>query len=419
MPIKIAFHTFGCKLNQMETEAVAELFAKEGFEISDVRDADLFFVNTCAVTGKAEAKSRKYLRRLAEQHPGKVIAAGCLAQAKPAELAEAAEFRMVLDTSEKGDAARLAVESSGFRVYVSDKPRGNFINGCGNRYRSRSFIKIQDGCDHNCAYCIVPKLRGASVSLPVQGVVRQVEGALSGDPREIVLTGVDIGSYRDGKSDLADLLEVLLNIQDLVRIRLSSVEPPGFTDRLLELCASSAKVCPHFHLPLQSGSDAVLQRVKRSYSAADYLTLVNNIAGKIPDARIGADIIVGLPGEGSDEFMETADLIEKSPITHLHVFPFSFRPGTAFDHRDDTIPAVEKAARSRKLRNIAARKNHLFLNSQVGKIRTVFFEENGGGFTDNYVRVVTGNCDLRGFHRIELEEIHPRQNAVFGKPINP
>ena len=417
MPLKIAFHTFGCKLNQMETEAVAELFAKEGFEISDVREADLFFVNTCAVTGKAEAKSRKYLRRLAQQHPGQVIAAGCLAQAKPAELAEAADFKMILGTSEKGDAVRLEAKDAGFQVYVAAKPRGSFIEGGGNRFRSRSFIKIQDGCDHRCAYCIVPKLRGASVSLPVQDVARQVEDVLSGEPREIVLTGVDIGSYREGKSELSDLLEVLLSMDDLIRIRLSSVEPPGFTHRLLEICASSPEICPHVHLPLQSGSDAVLQRVGREYSAGDYLELVNDISHKIPEARIGADVIVGLPGEGDKEFRETAELLEKSPITHLHVFPFSWRPGTKFERRDDIVPASEKAARSRKLRNIAARKNNHFLQSQTGKIRTVFFEENGSGFTDNYIRVVMENCDLRGFHDIELLEIHPRLNAVWGRLI--
>jgi len=412
--LKIAFHTLGCKLNQVETEAVAQMFAAKGCEVADEAEADLVFVNTCAVTGKAEAKSRKLLRRLAQAHPGRVIAAGCYAQAKTSELTKLGDFRLILGTGEKGEALKALAEPAGQKVYVAERPQGQFLTAAGYRFHSRAFIKIQDGCSHKCAYCIVPLLRGASVSLNADEVIRQVKKALADKPREIVLTGVDIGSYRQQDLDLAGLLEKLIALDEVVRIRLSSVEPMDFNDRLVEVCASSSKICPHFHIPLQSGSTEVLQGINRPYTSEEYLELTGELAELIPHVRIGADVVAGLPGEGETQFAETCALIEKSPLTHLHIFPFSPRPGTEFDAEADIIPYPVKVRRAQELQKLGAEKNLAFIAGQKGKIRQVFFEDCGEGFTDNYIRIKLDDDTVRGFHFVRIGGKLPAGKSVQG-----
>lgn len=417
MPLKVAFHTFGCKLNQVETEAVAEMFAAEGFEIGDEREADLFFVNTCAVTGKAEAKSRRFLRKLAEKYPGRVIAAGCYAQAKPLEAAALAEMKMVLGTAEKYRVVKLLENASGMEIHVTENPGGHFIPLSGRRFRSRAFVKIQDGCDHGCSYCIVPVLRGGSVSLPVEEVICRVKEAVSGNSPEIVLTGVDVGSYRDGGAGLSGLLEKLISIPGLVRIRLSSIEPPGVTGELIEICAGSAKICNHFHLPLQAGSDKILRAMGRGYTGKEYLELTEAVRSKMPDARIGADVVAGFPGEEDADFEDTFELVKQSPLTHIHVFPFSVRPGTVFSEKDDMIPHQVKAERAERLRKVIADKNRLFIRNQLGRVKEVYFEESGSGFTDNYIRVSVPGEKLTGFHAVKLVSADPETGRVIGERV--
>ncbi len=414
---KIAFHTFGCKLNQVETEAVAEMFASRRYKVVQGEEADLFFVNTCAVTGKAEAKSRRYLIKLARAHPGQVIAMGCMSQARASELAEKADFRLILGTSERKDALRLLDECSRSRIYVADNPLGGFIPHRFHFFKSRAFVKIQDGCDNNCSFCIVPKLRGPSVSLDADSVVNQVREMLSGGICEVVLTGVDIGSYDDGEANLNRLLVRLTSIPELVRIRLSSVEPPGFTPELIETCTTNDKICPHFHLPLQSGSDKILRLMGRSYSAEEFLNITRQLSRKDAYVRIGADVIVGHPGEDEDCFRETYDLIAQSPITHIHIFPFSARPLTEFLPQDDKIPAQVKNERSAALRRLISEKNRRFLKSQIGHRKLVYFEENGRGFTDNYIRVVLREKNLQGFREVEIRQILEDGKTVMAKLI--
>ena len=417
MPLKVAFHTFGCKLNQVETEAVAEMFATEGFEIGDEREADLFFVNTCAVTGKAEAKSRRFLRKMAKQYPGKVIAAGCYAQAKPLEVAALAEMKMVLGTAEKLQAVKLLENASRMEVHVAENPAGHFVPLSGRRFRSRAFVKIQDGCDHGCSYCIVPVLRGGSVSLPVEEVISRVREAVSGNSPEVVLTGVDIGSYRDCGVNLSGLLEKLISLPELVRIRLSSIEPPGISESLIDICAGSARICKHFHLPLQAGSDKILRAMGRGYTGREYLNLTAAIRDKMPDARIGADVVTGFPGEEDADFEDTFELVEQSPLTHIHVFPFSVRPGTVFSEKDDIVPHQVKAERAERLRKIIADKNRSFIRNQLGRIKDVYFEESGSGFTDNYIRVSVPGEKLTGFHAVKLRSADPETGRVFGERV--
>lgn len=401
--MKVAFHTFGCKLNQVETEAVASLFADAGYEIVKRGEADLYFVNTCAVTGRAEGKCRRLVRRLARERPGKVIAAGCLAQLQRDKIAPEMDLRMVLGVNERFRVMELLSESG--KVFVSEDPGGEIVSLGGNRFRSRTFIKIQDGCDQGCSYCIVPHLRGGSVSLEHDLVIDRVRAAMKTMPREVVLTGVDIGSYRDRSGlNLAGLLGRLEAIPEVIRIRLSSVEPPGFSRELIEAIAGSEKVCPHFHIPLQSGSDRILKRMNRGYQVGWYFELVRDLADRFPDARIGADVIVGFPGETEDDFRRTMEIVRDSLINHIHIFPFSPRPGTEFEPEDDRIPWKVKDQRANVLRDIVSEKYGMFLRRMMGKVKTVFFEGDGskGGFTDNYIRVVSPGVKDSGFRRIRL-----------------
>ena len=414
--MKAAFYTLGCKLNQVETDAAAASFKQQGYEIVQGEEADVYFINTCAVTSKAEAKSRRLVRKLAREFPGKVIAAGCLVQLKREKIALLDGLKMALGTKERFDFFN-APENCG-NLCVSDNPVGSFSPHRGDYFRSRAFVKIQDGCDHRCSYCIVPILRGKSVSLDKDSVVLSVTKALENGGKEIVLTGVDIGSYKDASgTTLAELLEKICKLPEVRRIRLSSVEPPGFTEELTNACGTSEKVCPHFHIPLQSGSDNILRRIGRNYTGADYLDLVNKLAGKFPDAKIGADLIVGLPGETDEEFIRTLKIIEQAPITHIHVFPFSPRPGTEFKSTDDRISAEVKAYRAEALKKIVQAKNLEFMNRMRGTVREVFFEGDGskGGFTDNYIRTTTPGKRFSGFQLVKLKEI--RGNGMTAIPV--
>ncbi len=415
--MKIAFHTFGCKLNQVETEAAAAMFADSGYEIVKEGEADLYFINTCAVTARAEGKSRRMVRRLAREHPGKVIAAGCLAQLRREEIAPLEKLRLALGVGERFRVIELLNQSEG-KVFVSPAPGGEILPLGGNRFRSRAFIKIQDGCDRECSYCIVPKLRGGSVSLGWEQVLGLARKAMSQQPREVVLTGVDIGSYRDASGlNLAGLLRKLEALPEVVRIRLSSVEPPGFTAELIEAIADSDKICRHFHLPLQSGSDRILERMGRGYDSAYYRGVVEKLGARFPGARIGADVIVGFPGEAEEDFERTLALVDESPVNHIHVFPFSPRPGTEYSPEDDIVPQSVKDERAEKLRRTVSAKYTDFLQRSLGGVETVFFEGDGskGGFTDNYIRVIVPGAKVSGFHPVRLTEA--RLNQVIGELV--
>jgi len=413
--MKIAFHTFGCKLNQVETEAIADRFIRKGWIISNNDDADLFFVNTCAVTRKAEAKGRRLIRQLTIENPGKVVAAGCFAQLKPKEISELGELKYVLGTKDKfGIFDLLSKDTDNLN---EDAASADSLVCSGNNFRSRVFLKIQDGCDHGCSYCIVPKLRGDSVSAHHEVIYKAAESAVSNGPNEIVLSGVDIGSYTDKDGwDLADILTSLVQIPDIFRLRLSSVEPPGFNEKLLEAIEASDKICHHFHVPLQSGSDRILKLMRRGYTRHEYFDLVDNIAHRFPDARMGTDVIVGFPGEGEEDFQQTAELVQNSPITHIHVFPFSPRPGTEYGDIDDISPKT-KAERANLLRRMVNAKNTEFIRKNIGRTATVLFEGDGnrGGLTDNYIRVFSENGVKAGFASVRLSST--KNNRVYGQLI--
>lgn len=418
MNLRVSFHTFGCKLNQVETEAIAEKFAAEGFIITEGQDADLFFVNTCAVTGKAEAKGRRLIRKLAVDNPGKVISAGCLSQLKPEEISSLGNLKMVLGTRERFNAIEYLKTRGTGGIYVDSEPKAAFSSVSGNNFRSRLFVKIQDGCSHRCSYCIVPHLRGDSVSMPVDQVISMVEKSLSNNPNEIVLTGVDIGSYCDEFGvTLSGLIPRLAVINKVKRIRLSSVEPPGFTDALIDACINTEKVCHHFHVPLQSGSDRILNLMKRDYTAEQYFTVIRRLADNFPAARIGTDVIVGFPGEKDSDFEETAHGIELSPLNHIHIFPFSPRPGTDFSEVDDDVKPEIKSERSDILRKIISVKYNDFLEQNMGRIETVFFEGDGsrGGLTGNYIRVFVENYLKPGFVKVRL--IGLKDGKVIGEIV--
>lgn len=418
MSLRVAFHTFGCKLNQVETEAIADKFIAEGFIISDGNDADLFFINTCAVTGKAEAKSRRLIRKLASENPGRVIAAGCLSQLKPDEICALGDLKLVLGTSERFRIIDYLENDGSGNIHVEYEPVHRFPAVSGNNFRSRTFVKIQDGCSHRCSYCIVPHLRGDSVSMPAADVISAVESSTIEKPNEIVLTGVDIGSYKDeAGTDLSELIIQLSAINSVRRIRLSSVEPPGFTNRLIQACLDSEKICHHFHVPLQSGSDRILRSMKRDYSVRQYFQLLKKLKDNFPCARLGTDVIVGFPGETEEDFAMMAEGIENSPLNHIHIFPFSPRPGTEFEAKHDTVLPSIKNERAAVLRKIIDAKYHRFLLENLEKTETVFFEKDGskGGLTGNYIRVFVKNHGEPGFAQVRLKKI--QGGKVYGEIV--
>jgi threonylcarbamoyladenosine tRNA methylthiotransferase MtaB len=416
--LKISFHTFGCKLNQVETEAIVELFTAEGHEVTKEGEGDLIFVNTCAVTGRAEAKARRLLRHLANEYPGQVIAAGCLSQLKPDEIASLGDFKLVLGTKERAQVIALLKAKTALKVHISPSLAGEFFFAGGNFFHSRLFLKIQDGCDRRCSYCVVRIVRGNSISLSADIVEQRVRRSLAKFPREIVLTGVDIGSYQDEKGiSLAGLLSRLEKIPEVVRIRLSSIEPPGFSEELLEICTAGRKICPHFHLPLQSGSDRILKAMGRTYSAHYYAELIQKLAEKLPQVRIGADIIVGFPKETETDFRQTEQLLDESPITHIHVFPFSPRPGTLFMPKDDIIPPQIKEERAMRLKELIYHRNQEYLKRFLDTEKVVFFEEKDSGFTDNYIRVTVPGENLTGFHTVKLTSLSRNNRQMIGEMV--
>ncbi len=413
--LKVSFHTFGCKLNQVETESIAGQFAAEGYEICSDSQADLFIVNTCAVTSRAEAKSRRYIRKLARLSPGKVIAVGCYPQLKYKEAAGIDGVKIAAGVKDKFKI--LSLLNNGDNKVSEDPSLERFPAAEDLNFHSRAFVKIQDGCDHGCGYCVVPLLRGLSVSLNSSIVIERIKRLLSVQ-REIVLTGVDIGSYKDETGcNLADLLNELVKLPDLVRIRLSSIEPPGFSDELLDICASDEKICPHFHLPLQSGSDRILSMMGRGYSASDYIELVKKISAWMPDARIGADVIVGFSHECGEDFNRTKELIDSLPITHIHVFPFSPRPGTKFSVEEDNVPFEIKSDRAEELKKIVHRKREAYIRRFIGKEMMVFFEgaSRDCGFTENYIKVKVPNFGKSGFFKVRIQNISG--DMVYGVAI--
>lgn len=407
MQRKVAFYTLGCKVNSAETDVLAAAFQeRDDYKIVDFEDkSDIYLINTCTVTHQADSQCRQIIRRARRNSPGAVIAViGCYAQADSEKAASIQGVDFVLGTRERFSIFELLENNSCqngpvIRTGLEKDPFLPENNLSYDTSRTRAFLKVQDGCSYKCSYCIIPKVRGESIGRGRHEILKRVTEIRDKGFREIVLTAINLGEYWDGANyRLINLLKDICDIPDIPRIRLSSIEPNCFTEEILEFAASSSTICPHFHIPLQSGSDATLKRMRRKYSTAKYERVIENIAKYLPDASIGADVIVGFPGETEDHFNETYDFIEKLPVTYLHVFRYSPRTGTEAADFGETIHSQISQARSRRLITLGNKKKARFLRDQVGNTAETLFEskefETGyEGFTANYSRV---RCNEKG-----------------------
>ncbi|ATH06862.1 tRNA (N(6)-L-threonylcarbamoyladenosine(37)-C(2))-methylthiotransferase MtaB [Halobacteriovorax marinus] len=392
---KVALHTLGCRLNFSETGSVAKGFTDRGYEIVEFGEkADVIFVNTCTVTDAADSTCRNLIRKAHKSSPeGKIVVAGCYAQMEPETIANMQGVDLVLGTSEKYKVFEYLNEEDTTAIHV-DKTT-DFYGAATTTADShtRAFLKIQDGCNYVCSFCIIPFARGRSKAISINGALENAKKLIEDGFKEIVLTGVNIGEYETSSGEkLTDMVKALLDLEGLERLRLSSVEPNTITDELLEVFKSSPKFKDHFHIPLQSGDDEILKNMRRKYTVADYKKVINKIITAFPNAGIGADIICGFPGETKEQFENTYNLVKELPITHFHVFPYSKRKGTTAGRMDNHIHSATKKERVKSLLHLGEAKLALFSEDQVGSQSEVLFERRTKdglytGYTTNYVKV--------------------------------
>jgi len=396
---KIAFHTLGCKLNFAETSTIARSFSDERFErVAANTKADIYVINTCSVTDAADKKCRQAIKRFINMSPDAFIAVvGCYAQLNPQEISSIAGVDLVLGSNEKFDIAAYIseIEKNKTTKVHSCSLTGNdeFISSFSIGDRTRSFLKVQDGCDYGCAYCTVPRARGVSRNPSIADLLTEAAKIAQNGVKEIVLTGVNIGDF--GKSTgetFEELLIELIKIEGIERFRISSIEPNLLTDEIIELTARNKKILPHFHIPLQSGCDKILGLMRRRYSRKLFELLVCKILKKIPLAGIGVDIITGFPGETDSDFIDTLNFLKALPLSYFHVFPFSERPETIAQNLPDKIPFAEKERRSKILLELSTAKHNEFMKMNIGKTTDVLFEKTKkegfvSGFSSNYIKV--------------------------------
>ena len=397
---KAAYFTLGCKLNFAETSALGKQLAEQGIrKIQPGEIADICIVNTCSVTELADKKCRQAIRKISRQHPGAfVVVVGCYAQLKPDEVSRIEGVDLVLGTGEKADImSHLTHREEDSKIVVSPvKDIREFVSSCSNEDRTRHFLKVQDGCDYYCSYCTIPFARGRSRNGKIAELVKMAEEVGSEGGKEIVLTGINIGDF--GKSTgetFFELLQALDRVESIERFRISSIEPNLLSDEIIEFIVHSQRFAPHFHIPLQSGSDEVLQLMRRKYDSRLFVSKIKKIKELLPDAFIGVDVIVGVRGETEACFEATEQLIESLPVSQLHVFTYSERQGTQALNIDYTVHPKIKQERSRRLLELSERKLKAFYQSQTGTTHQVLFEHTPRGrqmhgFTENYLKVEAG-----------------------------
>ncbi|PNU20716.1 tRNA (N(6)-L-threonylcarbamoyladenosine(37)-C(2))-methylthiotransferase MtaB [Geothermobacter hydrogeniphilus] len=407
----VAIATLGCKTNQFESAAMEERLREAGYQVIPFEEgADLVVVNTCTVTAATDSQSRNLIRRARRLNfDCRVIVTGCYAQVDPAVISSIPGVAMVIGNDEKKDLLRYLAEEREAQLVAVDNHghgRGQLpLSLSSFTERSRAFVQIQSGCDAFCSYCIIPYARGSSRSLPVEEVLRQVAGLADRGFPEVVLTGIHMGAYGKDLEPETNLLELVRRIEDeieLPRLRLGSLEPTEIPDGLISLMSDSDKICPHLHIPLQAGDNEVLGRMNRHYDTAFFHQLIERIHRKLPEAAIGLDVIAGFPGESESEFENTRRLIENLPISHLHVFPYSRRPGTPAASMPDQVPRDVARQRCAILRSLGERKNRSFAEQFIGRVLEVVVEGGnrggwGRGLARNYLTVqFRGGSKLQG-----------------------
>ena len=399
MKRRVSFHTLGCKLNFSESSTLARQFEEGGFERVGVNDeADICVINSCSVTEHADKKCRNIIRKLHRRNPAAIIAVtGCYAQLKPQEIAAIDGVDIVLGNNDKGDLYKRVVELSSrgqAQVYSCDcEEITRFFAAFSTGDRSRSFLKVQDGCDYKCAYCTIHYARGSSRNMPIAELVAEAEKVAESGLKEIVITGINTGDFgRTTGEKFIDLLRALNEVEGIERYRISSIEPNLITDEIIEFCAASPKFQHHFHIPLQSGSDRILGLMRRRYTSAKFADRIEKVRSLMPDAFIGIDVITGFPGETEEDFQQTYDLLARLKPSFLHIFPFSERPGTPAVDMPDKVPSYISTQRVARLEELSDALHYDFCAQGVGCEMDVLFESTmrGGmmyGYTGNYIRV--------------------------------
>jgi len=415
--IRVALDSLGCKLNQAETELLAREFAQAGYQLVSPTDkADIYILNTCTVTHIADRKSRHWLRLAHRQHPNALLVAiGCYAQRAPQELAQIEGVGLVLGNDEKSHLLQLVEKSGDMGSLVCGQ--GNSANP-GYGFRTRAFIKVQDGCNSFCSYCIVPLVRGREKSLPLDRVVAEVKRRVIDGYKEVVLTGVKIGSYNYDGVNLKGLLEHILSEAGVTRLRLSSLHPQEISPELIGLW-HDPRLCRHFHLSLQSGSDKVLSRMKRRYSTSDYQRAVSLIRALVPEVAITTDVIVGFPGETEVEFEESYSFCRQMEFARIHVFPYSPRRGTEAAHLPNSVAEKVKKQRSQRMLALAKESAQNFSQQFLGKTMTVLWEKQTdgiwSGLTDNYIKVYTKSSDDLTNRLLPVKLAEVGEDGVWGR----
>lgn len=419
--MRIAFTTLGCKVNQYETESLMELFAADGFEIVEPNDfADVYVVNSCTVTASGDKKTRQLLRRLKKQNPAAIAAlVGCFPQAFPDAAQQIPEADIIMGSSNRAallPAVKQVLASGQRLVQILPHEKGEKFEHMavsGLRGRTRAFVKIEDGCERYCSYCIIPKARGPVRSKPLDEICRELRDLAQAGYREVVLVGINLSSYgKDLGLRLIDAVQAACRVDGISRVRLGSLEPELLTAEDIRAMAAEEKFCPQFHLSLQSGCDKTLREMNRHYDTAEYARIVGDIRSVFENASITTDVMVGFAGESEEDFRQSLEFVQKIGFAKVHVFSYSRRPGTAADKRPGQVPASVKDARSHQMIRLTDQTRKEFLLGQLGRVEEVLVETTLSplgyeGFTKNYTPVyVDCSPDLCGqIVRVRLEAV--------------
>ena len=393
----VAFYTLGCKLNFSETSTISRQLSKLGFNKTDFKHgADLFVINTCSVTENANRECRRIIRKAKKISPNSyIVVTGCFAQLKPKSISQIDGVDMVLGANDKFNLPKLLKNlkhKDSAEIHGCTINNLNYYSSYSLNDRTRSFLKIQDGCDYTCTYCTIPLARGKSRCDNINNIIRNAQEIASNGIKEIVITGVNIGDFKQDNLRFIDLIKKLDQVDGIERYRISSIEPNLITDEIIDFVKKSNKFMPHFHIPLQSGSDKILGEMKRRYTTKLYTKKVNKIKKEIPNVCIGADVIVGFPGESDKDFNETLNFIKNLPISYLHVFSYSERDNTKAILLKEPVEKRKRAERSKSLRILSSKLQRTFYQEHKNTFQNALFEQENKdgyihGFTDNYIKI--------------------------------
>ncbi len=423
---KVAFHTLGCKLNFSETSAIQRLFQEQGYQKVDFKEpSDIYVINTCSVTANADKECKLIVKSALTVSPeAYVVVVGCYAQLKPEEIANIEGVDLVLGASEKFKLLNYLTDlskKSKAEVYSCEIEEANFfVDAYSFGDRTRVFLKAQDGCDYSCSFCTIPLARGSSRSDTIENTVKNARNVAKDNVKEIVLTGVNLGDFKTAKKEsFYDLVQALDNVEGIERFRISSIEPNLLKDETIAFVSQSKRFVPHFHIPLQSGSNKILRAMRRRYLRELYSDRVATIKQHMPHCCIGVDVIVGFPGETDEDFLETYQFLNELDISYLHVFTYSERDNTDAIHLKDSVPVNIRRKRNKMLRILSAKKLRSFYEKHLGETRLVLFEADHKegfmhGFTDNYIKVKTPHNPtlINQLRMVSLKEIDEKGEVL-------